>query len=157
MIRVSALPLAALFRSVGLKTALFQELETFMARTEISRPGYVVLDARMSGIGDLDVLEQIRHRRWSIPILMISGHADVAMAVRALHAGAADFLEKPVSDTLLLQLVQKISTGIWQQCDANAVALSSGRNSPPDRTETCRPEMHHGGIVQQDHDTGNWA
>ena len=99
--------LAALFQSVGIKTEVFQDPEAFMAQPTINRPGCVVLDARMPGICGLDVLEQIRNRRWSIPILMISGHADVAMAVRALQAGATDFLEKPVNDTLLLQLVQK--------------------------------------------------
>lgn len=99
--------LAALLLSVGLKVELYQDPEAFMARTGIDRPGCVILDARMPGIGGLELLEQVRQRGWTIPVLMISGHADVVMAVRALRAGASDFLEKPVNDTLLLQLVQK--------------------------------------------------
>lgn len=117
--------LAALFQSVGLKTDLHQDPEAFMARPEIDRPGCVVLDARMPGIGGLDVLEQIRHRGWAIPVLMISGHADVAMAVRALKAGASDFLEKPVNDTLLLQLVQKSITrdATTVRCERRCLAV----------------------------------
>ncbi|KAF0117829.1 MAG: response regulator receiver [Rhodospirillaceae bacterium] len=117
--------LAALFQSVGIKTEVFQDPEAFMAQPTINRPGCVVLDARMPGICGLDVLEQIRNRRWSIPILMISGHADVAMAVRALQA-------------------QRTSV----PCRATEACHLDG-------TGTRRVEMRHGRHVQQSHGAGN--
>lgn len=98
--------LAALFRSVGLKTELFQDPQSFLDLPRINRPACVVLDVRLPGINGLEVLEQVGRIGWTVPVVMISGHADVVMAVRALHSGARDFLEKPVNDTILLQLVQ---------------------------------------------------
>ncbi|MBS1165413.1 MAG: nwsB 1 [Proteobacteria bacterium] len=98
--------LAALFRSVGLKTELFQHPQPFLELRQINRPACVLLDVRLPGINGLDVLKQVGKIGWTMPVLMISGHADVVMAVRALHTGARDFLEKPVNDTILLELVQ---------------------------------------------------
>jgi FixJ family two-component response regulator len=98
--------LAALFHSVGLRAELFQHPQAFLDMAEIGRPGCVILDVRLPGISGLDVLERVRKEGSSVPVVMISGHADVGMAVRALHRGASDFLEKPVNDTLLLQRVQ---------------------------------------------------
>ena len=98
--------LAALFRSVSLKTELFQHPQPFLELPQINRPACVLLDVRLPGINGLEVLEQIGRIGWTLPVIMISGHADVVMAVRAMRAGARDFLEKPVNDTILLQLVQ---------------------------------------------------
>lgn len=98
--------LAALFRSVGLKAELFQHPQFFLELNQLNRPACVLLDVRLPGINGLEVLERLRKLGRTVPVLMISGHADVVMAVRALHAGACDFLEKPVNDTILLQLVQ---------------------------------------------------
>lgn len=98
--------LAALFRSVGLRTEMFQHPQPFLELAHISRPSCLLLDVRLPGINGIDVLEQVGRIGWTMPVVMISGHADVVMAVRALHAGARDFLEKPVNDTVLLQLVQ---------------------------------------------------
>lgn len=99
--------LAALFRSVSLRTELFQQPQPFLDLGEISRPACIILDVRLPGINGIDVLDHIRRRGCSAPVVMISGHADVGMAVRAIHKGANDFLEKPVNDTILLQLVQR--------------------------------------------------
>jgi two-component system response regulator FixJ len=73
---------------------------------EINRPACIILDVRLPGINGLEVLDRVRHHGWTAPVVVISGHADVVMAVRAMHKGAKDFLEKPVNDTILLQLVQ---------------------------------------------------
>ena len=106
--------LAALFRSVGLKTELFQHPQAFLDLRQISRPACVLLDVRLPGINGLDVLDQIGKLGWTAPVVMISGHADVVMVVRALQAGAREFLEKPVNDTIMLQLVQH-----WIRWDAD--------------------------------------
>lgn len=105
--------LAALFRSVGLKTELFQHPQAFLDVREINRPACVLLDVRLPGINGLDVLDRVNRVGWTMPVVMLRGHADVVLAVRALHAGARDFLEKPVNDTVLLQLVQH-----WIRWDA---------------------------------------
>ncbi|MBB5751371.1 response regulator transcription factor [Prosthecomicrobium pneumaticum] len=109
--------LAALFASVNLRTELFSHPQTFLEQRRISRPACAVLDMRLPGISGLDVLRQMRRSGWTMPVLFVSGHADVATAVRALHAGACDMLEKPVNDTLLLQLVQR-----WIRADADSYA-----------------------------------
>ncbi|MBN2752404.1 MAG: response regulator transcription factor [Rhodospirillaceae bacterium] len=98
--------LAALFRSVSLRAEVFQHPQSFLDLGKINRPACIILDVRLPGVNGLDVLERIRQFGWTVPIIMISGHADVVMAVRAMHRGASDFLEKPVNDTILLQLVQ---------------------------------------------------
>ncbi|HUY03817.1 MAG TPA: response regulator [Rhodocyclaceae bacterium] len=98
--------LAALFRSVSLRAELFQHPQSFLDLGEINRPACLILDVRLPSINGIDVLDRIRGLGWSVPVVMISGHADVGMAVRAIHKGANDFLEKPVNDTILLQLVQ---------------------------------------------------
>lgn len=98
--------LAALFHSVSLRAELFQHPQSFLDLGAVSRPACVILDVRLPGINGLDVLDHIRRLGWSVPVVMISGHADVGTAVRAIHKGASDFLEKPVNDTILLQTVQ---------------------------------------------------
>ena len=98
--------LVALFRSVSLRTEVFQHPQPFLDLGDINRPACVILDVRLPGVNGMDVLERIRRLGGTVPIIMISGHADVVMAVKALHNGASDFLEKPVNDTILLQLVQ---------------------------------------------------
>ena len=98
--------LAALLRSVSLHAELFQHPQPFLDLGEISRPACIILDVRLPGTNGLDVLDHNRRLGWSVPVVMISGHADVGTAMRAIRKGANDFLEKPVNDTILLQLVQ---------------------------------------------------
>ena len=100
--------LAALFRSVSLRAELFQHPQSFLDLNEINRPACIILDVRLPGISGLDVLCQVRRRGWLVPVIMISGHADISMAVGAIRKGANDFLEKPVNDTVLLQRVQHL-------------------------------------------------
>jgi FixJ family two-component response regulator len=98
--------LVALFRSVSLRAEMFLHPQPFLDLGEINRPACIILDVRLPGINGLDVLDHIRRHGRSVPVVVISGHADVGMVVRAIHNGASDFLEKPVNDTILLQAVQ---------------------------------------------------
>lgn len=68
-------------------------------------PGCVVADVRMPGLSGLDVQRALREQRIDLPVIIITGHADVAMAVQALKAGAADFIEKPFDEDVLLSAV----------------------------------------------------
>ena len=67
----------------------------------------VLLDVRMPGMGGLNVQEELRQREIDLPLIFVSGHADVPIVVRAFKAGAADFIEKPYNEQLLLDSVQQ--------------------------------------------------
>src|SRR5690606_22240732 len=69
-------------------------------------PGCLVLDLRMPGMNGLDLQSRLGERRVTLPVIVITGHGDVPIAVRALQAGAVDFLEKPVHDQVLLQRIR---------------------------------------------------
>ncbi len=96
-----------LIRSVGLAVETAESGQEFLDRFDRNRSGCVVLDIRMPGMSGLDLLERLREAEATIPVIMITGHGDVPMAVRALKAGAMDFIEKPFNDQVLLDCVQR--------------------------------------------------
>ena len=96
-----------LIESVGLAVAAYATAEEFLERYEPSRPGCLVLDVRMPGMSGLDLQDALAQRRITIPTIVITGHAEVAMAVRAVKAGAVDFIPKPFSDQLLLDRIRQ--------------------------------------------------
>jgi two-component system response regulator FixJ len=98
--------LAALFGSVRLGVQTFGTGEEFLEAVSEHSRGCLILDVRMPGMGGLELQRRLAEQGTRLPILMISGHADVPMAVRALKAGAADFLEKPLNEHELLERVQ---------------------------------------------------
>jgi len=94
-----------LVRSVGLKANPFSSAEMFLDTELPDKPGCLVLDIRMSGLSGLDLQDELLKRGTLIPIIFITGHATVSMSVRAMRAGAVDFLQKPFEDQELLDLV----------------------------------------------------
>ncbi|GAB4517516.1 MAG: response regulator transcription factor [Phycisphaerales bacterium] len=96
-----------LSESVGLKVASFGSAQEFLDGAQPSTPGAIVLDVRMPGMSGLDLLDELTDRGFHHPVIVITGHADVPMAVRALKAGAMEFIEKPFNDQDLLDRVQK--------------------------------------------------
>ena len=96
-----------LIESVGLAVAAFATAEEFLERYDPSRHGCLVLDVRMPGMSGLDLQDALAQRRIDIPTIVITGHAEVAMAVRAVKAGAVDFIPKPFSDQLLLDRIRQ--------------------------------------------------
>ncbi len=98
--------LAYLFRSVGLDVETYGAAADLLGRESPDRPGCIVVDVRMPGMGGLDLVAALRERGWRTPVVFISGHATVPTAVRAMQAGAVDFLEKPVDDERLLDRIQ---------------------------------------------------
>jgi len=96
-----------LMDSVGLRVEEFASGETFLEEITPLHPGCVVLDLRMPGLGGLEVYQRLREREIDLPVIIISGHGDVPIAVRALKSGVADFIEKPFSDQELLDCVQQ--------------------------------------------------
>jgi len=96
-----------LMDSVGLRVEEFASGKTFLEEITPQHPGCVVLDLRMPGLGGLEVYQRLREREIDLPVVIISGHGDVPIAVRALKSGVADFIEKPFSDQELLDCVQQ--------------------------------------------------
>lgn len=97
--------LERLVHSVGLDVATFASAVDFLREPMPDRPACVVLDLRLPGSNGLEVQQSLTRRGHEIPIIFISGHVDVPSSVRAMKAGAIDFLEKPFSDQALLDLV----------------------------------------------------
>lgn len=95
-----------LIESVDLNVKTFsngQELLDNFEETEIS---CLVLDVRMPGISGLDLQQRLKKTGSKVPVIIVTGHADVPMAIQAMKAGAFDFIEKPYSDQLLLERIQ---------------------------------------------------
>jgi len=98
--------LQSLLRSVGLRVATFGSAQEFWTSTRPDAPGCLVLDVRMPGASGLDVQRELAARGVSLPIIFLTGHGDIPMTVRAMKAGAVEFLTKPVRDQELLDAIQ---------------------------------------------------
>lgn len=98
--------LDGLLRSVGLQAQLFASAKDFMDATRLDRPGCLVIDVRLPGQSGLDFHDDLLRANIRIPVIFISGHADVPMSVRAMKTGAVEFLTKPVRQQDLLDAIQ---------------------------------------------------
>jgi two-component system response regulator FixJ len=99
--------LSQLLEAAGLQVETHAGGPDFLAAFEAYRPGCVLLDMAMPGMTGLDVQAELNAHGFVIPILFLTGHGDIPMAVRAVQAGAVDFLEKPVPGAVLLERVQR--------------------------------------------------
>lgn len=99
--------LAYLFHSIHLEVETYAAPTDLLARRVPDGPGCVIVDVRMPDLGGIELVSALRERGWRTPAVFISAHATVPTAVRAMRAGAVDFLEKPVDDERLLACVQK--------------------------------------------------
>jgi two-component system, LuxR family, response regulator FixJ len=93
----------------GFTVETYESADAFLRTLERARPGCVVADVRMPGTDGIELARELARRRISLPVVLISGHADVPMAVAAIKAGAEDFIEKPIDD---VQLVAAINRGL---------------------------------------------
>ena len=90
--------LRLLLKSLGIPAITHGSGAEFLAQYEPEHPGCIILDVRMPGMSGLELQEELNRRGAVIPIIFITGHGDVPMAVEAMHHGAIDFLQKPFSD-----------------------------------------------------------
>lgn len=97
--------LSSLIRSAGMAVEVFASPLEFLARDKLSDFACIVLDVRMPEMDGLALQERLAEHAREIPIIFITGHGDVPLAVRAMKAGAIDFLNKPFNDTDLLQAI----------------------------------------------------
>ena len=96
-----------LIESVQLKVETFASAQAFLDGYATTKPGCLVLDVRMPGMSGIELQERLTVQRIRVPIIFITGHGDVQMAVRAVQAGAFDFIEKPFNDQDLLDRIQR--------------------------------------------------
>jgi len=98
--------LGSLIRSVGLQVALFGSAEEFLRTAPPAAPCCLVLDVRLPGLSGLDFQAEFAKRKSNLPIVFITGHGDIPMSVKAIKAGAVEFLTKPFREQDLLDAVR---------------------------------------------------
>lgn len=129
--------LADLFMSMKIEVRTFGSTQAFLDGADFSRPGCILLDVRLPGLSGLDVqshLEKIGNR---MPIIFMTGFGDIPMTVKAMKAGAVDFLTKPFRDQDILDAVstafEKDSAGRSQAAASNAIKSLADKLTPRER------------------------
>jgi FixJ family two-component response regulator len=126
--------LKMLLRSVGQAVETFGSGQEFLDAYSEDRPGCLVLDIRMPGMSGLELQQKLNERHSIMPIIFITGHGDVPMAVEAMQAGAVDFIQKPFRDQ---DLIDRINQALEK--DQNNRASLGERNDIRKRLETLTP------------------
>jgi FixJ family two-component response regulator len=127
-----------LIESVGLAVQTSSTAQEFLSTYDARSPGCLVLDVRMPGMSGLDLQAEMAARRIELPILIITGYAEVPIAVRAMKAGAFDFIEKPFSDQTLLDRIRK--------------AITVDRNARREREELTSALQRLANVTPREHD-----
>jgi two-component system response regulator FixJ len=129
--------LEALLLALGYETETFETGGAFLEACETVCSGCVLLDIRMPDINGLEVLARLHDRRPDLPVIMITGHGDVTMAVRAMKSGAVDFIEKPVREEALVESVEAAlriaRESERQQAFHEAALVNVGKLTPRER------------------------
>src|SRR5262249_14340713 len=101
----------------GFEVETFESADRFLSTLVPGRPGCVVADVRMPGMDGIELVRELQRRKIALPVVLISGHGDVPMAVAGIKAGAEDFIEKPVDD---VELVAAINRGLARTFEQQA-------------------------------------
>jgi two-component system, LuxR family, response regulator FixJ len=99
--------LGEMLRVFGYSVRIFESADIFLADLKGGETGCIVADVRMPGMDGIELVRELARRGNALPVVLISGHADVPMAVAAIKAGAEDFIEKPVDDVHLLAAINR--------------------------------------------------
>jgi FixJ family two-component response regulator len=99
--------IAMLLRTVGLTARVYRDAREFLQEYRPDQPGCLLLDVRMPQMGGMELQRELIARNVTLPVIFITGHGDVPMAVEAMRAGALDFMQKPFNDDELIRRVQK--------------------------------------------------
>lgn len=126
--------LTRLVQSAGMKVESFVSAEAFLSRQRYEGPSCLVLDIRMPGMSGLDLQETLARADITLPIIFMTGHGTIPMSVRAMKAGALDFLEKPFEDQTFLDLVKHAV-----DCDRQAKQKFAGRRENLKHFESLTP------------------
>jgi len=122
--------LRTLLEAAGLKVRSFNSAEAFLSDPSLKR-GCLIVDVRMPGMSGLELQEEIIRRQLPLAVIVMTGHADIPLAVRAMKAGAVDFLEKPFDSALLMDSVRR------------ALELGSKTRSKKEETRTAKKLLTH--------------
>ena len=96
-----------LIESTGMQVKTFESADAFLSNFYPERAGCLLLDVRMPGMSGLELQSYLAREGYQLPVIIITGHGDVGMAVKAMRAGAMDFIEKPFHDEDLLRSIQR--------------------------------------------------
>ncbi len=123
--------LSWLLKSRGVPCATYESAECFLAAWNKQMSGCIVLDMRMSGMSGLDCFDELRTRESKLPVIFLTGHGDVPLAVATLKKGAFDFFEKPLNDNALATRIEEAMV-----LDANQRATNATVDSVKARIST---------------------
>lgn len=129
--------LSRLLRSAGWRTEVYQSPQDFINRFDINAPGCLVLDVSMPGLDGLELQCRLADKGCPLPIVFLTGHGDIPTSVRAMKAGAVDFLTKPVRDEDLLgaigQAVENDRIRRQERAETKAIEERFARLTPRER------------------------
>jgi FixJ family two-component response regulator len=119
--------LGAVLASSGHNVSTYESGAEFLSALSASIPSCIFLDVRMPGMQGIEVLENIRQIQPTVPVVMMSGFADVAMAVKAMQSGASDFIEKPFNSKDILDTLTKVVAQSQNSDQAHAVNAQASK------------------------------
>lgn len=99
--------LRLLIKTSGLEPSTYRSAEELLENADLNQHGCLVVDVRMPGMSGLELQQYLNEREYRIPLIIITGHGDIDMAVQAMRTGARDFLEKPVEDERLIRRIRE--------------------------------------------------
>jgi FixJ family two-component response regulator len=137
--------LEVLIRCAGWRSEVFATAQEFLARPRVFLPSCLVLDVTLPDLNGLDLQKRIATDRIDMPIIFITGHGDVPMTVRAMKAGAVEFLTKPYADEVLLSAIQQAI-----ECSHSALRCEAEMRSlrDPYASLSCREQQVMGLVVR---------
>jgi CheY-like chemotaxis protein len=148
--------LALLLSSYAMQAETHDSAETVLSRLDTLRPGCLIVDIRMPGMDGLELQAELSRRQCALPVIIVTGHADVGLAVRAMKAGAVDFIEKPYSEGDLLRAVRRGGAAKQGDCPRTRHQSAHGGDSSREFDgEAVLPQFggsgahgHRGGVSQ---------
>ena len=120
-----------LMKSIDQPCETYPSAQAFLDAYNPAKPGYLLLDIRMPGMSGIDLQEKLQQMESGLPVIFITGHGDVPMAVKAIQAGAADFIQKPFRDQELIDRIREVL-----EADVSARAERTERNEILERMDT---------------------
>lgn len=107
--------LGEMLRVFGYSVETFESADALLQSMTVPKTGCIVADVRMPGMDGIELVRELSRRGIALPVVLISGHADVPMAVAAIKAGAEDFIEKPVDDAQLLAAINRCLARVFNE------------------------------------------
>jgi two-component system, LuxR family, response regulator FixJ len=117
--------LSEMLRVLGYSVKAYESADVFLAAVGKREPGCIVADVKMPGTDGIGLVRELARRDIAMPVVLISGHADVPMAVAAIKSGAQDFIEKPVDDTQLVAAINRALAQSFEQQEKSQSALGA--------------------------------